>query len=167
MKPGFIGSERCYPKMPSIQWHEVFGHPLPSLKIVIKATILSLKETIARIILPFKPRTQNLRNAIARAWLGYIFVHCPTILYSKPRDTDLQEVQEAGLHLYIIQGSEKSKTQLKDADAVILFAHGGGMIFGHPLQYLSDYRRWISGAKRLRKKLDFVAVQYRKCDHLK
>jgi hypothetical protein len=83
----------------------------------------------------------------------------PSILYSEPSNHTAQPVEGPGFTAYVIPNTEPSK--LSEADAVIVFAHGGGMMIGHPLQYLKSYRRWAGKARKMGKNVAFLALKYR------
>jgi len=158
---GITGPHLLAVRMPSIKWHHVWGQPVGSLKIIALATFSSVREILVRLVLPFQKRTLPLRNALARIWLGTSFAVNPSVFYSAPLDDTVQHVEENNLDFYIVPSLKDPATQLRDADAVVLFAHGGGMIMGHPLQYLDEYRRWVQRAKELGRNVVFIAVKYR------
>jgi acetyl esterase/lipase len=137
--------------------------PGASLKIIALASWGTIRLTIARIIRPFTARPLSFRNEVARMWLGTTFVNKPDIFYSEPANHDTQVIETADFKSYGIPGTAPS--DLKHADAVVIFCHGGGMMIGHPLQYLAEYKRWARGASRLGKKIVFLALQYRKLEH--
>lgn len=144
--------------MPSINWHEVFAHPGLVLKLIAVAFLKTLSVVFTRILQPSRLEPLGFRNSVARAWLGTTFVTVPTIFYSEPSNHGVPPIEEKAFKAYIVPTVESSK--LRDADAVMLFAHGGGMMIGHPLQYLTDYRRWIKHAASMGKKLVIVGPQY-------
>ena len=147
--------------MPSIKWHHVWAQPTATLTIVAVATLSSARELLMRLAFPFRHNTLRLRNALARIWLGTTFALNGAIFYSEPVADDVQHVQQKDVDLYILHSIENSTVKLVDAHAVVLYVHGGGMIMGHPLQYLDEYRRWVEVSKYLHKQVVFVAVKYR------
>lgn len=154
--------------MPSIKWHEVFKNPIVTLKILLVATAYSTKAIIARLLWPFGKRVIPLRTALARIWVGKAFQYNHLILYSAPKkwQGSAQIIHTpGGFTGYLIpSGSADTDVvaKLKDADAVIVFAHGGGYIMGHALQYLREYARWVAKAKKMGKKVVVVTVDYRR-----
>lgn len=82
-----------------------------------------------------------------------------SILYGEPTGHDTQIVETVDFKAYVVPSTPAS--QLKNADVVIIYCHGGGMIIGHPLQYLDDYKRWASKAKMKGKCVIFMGLQYR------
>ena len=148
--------------MPSINWSEVFAHPFASLKILLLATTRSLKAISLSLVSPSSIQPLGLRNSLARAWMGTIFVNSATIFYSEPLNHGVQKVKLLDTHgdLYFVPTTEEGG--LKSVDAVVLWCHGGGLIAGHPLQYLKSYRRWVKSSEKLGKKIVFVPVRYRK-----
>jgi acetyl esterase/lipase len=143
--------------MPTINWAVATANKLAVLKIIAVASSRSLS-SILSLILGRQPL--SLRNAFARAWIGTMFEHLPAMLYSEPVGHDMKKIQGETFNAYLVP--PMSPTSLKDADSVVIFYHGGGMILGHPLQYLTEYRRWASRAAKQGRKMVFVGVQYRK-----
>lgn len=148
--------------MPSINWSEVFAHPFASVKILLLATARSLRPIFLSIVAPSSIQPLGLRNSLARAWMGTIFVNSAAIFYSEPSQHGVQKIELPGIDgdLYIVPTTKE--VELKDADAVVIWCHGGGLIAGHPLQYLKSYRRWVKVSEVLGKKTIFVPVRYRK-----
>lgn len=146
--------------MPTINWDEVRNEPWSATKAVSSGLLRVLSVVISRLWRPWGTHTLSLRNAIARELLGTIFIHCPTVFYSGPKSTSIMTVTEPHFEAFLIPTI--NQLRLPQADAVVLFAHGGGMISGHPLQYRDDYKRWSQWAASQRKKVYFLAVKYRK-----
>lgn len=149
--------------MPSLKWHHVWAQPVTTLKLVAVASALSFKEILARVCFPFRHRPLRLRNALVRLWLGTAFSANGAIFYSDPVDETVQsvKVEQDQAEVYLVPTLARPSVELQAADAVVLFAHGGGMIMGHPLQYLDEYRRWVRVARQRRRKVVFVAFKYR------
>lgn len=95
-------------------------------------------------------------------WLGTTFVNNPEILYSEPASHDTQLIETIDFKSYVIP--DIAPSDLKHADAVVIYCHGGGLIIGHPLQYLAEYKRWARGARAQGKKIVFLALQYRELE---
>ncbi|KAH8689345.1 Alpha/Beta hydrolase protein [Talaromyces proteolyticus] len=144
--------------MPSIHWNQVHSNPLASLKILCLATLQSIPVLLQGLFVPCRLRPLGFRNALARVWLGNIFSIQGTILYSPAQDHCEQKIEGSDFEAYIIPSTNTA--ELQEADAIVIFAHGGGMIFGHPLQYTKTYRRWTAYAQKLGKRLVFVSVRY-------
>ncbi|KIX96491.1 uncharacterized protein Z520_07757 [Fonsecaea multimorphosa CBS 102226] len=144
--------------MPTVNWHEVRKYPCASIKIVAVSFIRVVYVVASRILNPFSSRVLSLRNAIAREILGTAFVYSPTIFYSAPRKTSIPKVDGPGWSAYLVPNV--SSGDIAQQDAVVLFAHGGGMIAGHPLQYRDEYKRWSQRAAKDGQKVLFFAVKY-------
>jgi len=142
--------------MPSINWAQVCAAPKTTLKIIIVGTWGSLGVILGW---PFSSSPLSLRNALARVWIGTTFVTNHSIFYSEPANHNAQSLDGPGFTAYVVPSMEPS--ELGKADAVVVFAHGGGMMIGHPLQYLTEYRRWASKAQKMGKKIAFFALKYR------
>lgn len=146
--------------MPSVKWYQVFSNPSAALKIILVASAYSTQVLLTRLLWPFGNRTLSLRTALARMWVGKTFQYNHLILYSEPRGHGAQRVETDAFTAYLVPGTDVAR--IRDADAVVLFAHGGGYIMGHALQYLDEYRRWIAGAKKMGKNLVVLTVNYRR-----
>lgn len=149
--------------MPSIRWNIVLRNWPGSLRILLESTVLSVREILLRLARPLELRPLRLRNAIARIWIGTVFAKDHTILYSAGDTSGVERIADEKAEGYIVSApGVPGTTSLQNADAVVLFAHGGGMIIGHPLQYLVDYERWVQAAQLEGKRIAFVAATYRK-----
>jgi len=126
------------------------------MKIVVVSIVRSLKTAITVLINPSHPL--SLRTAILREWMITYFGYDYEIMYSEPDSHDTQRIEEEEFTTYVIPTTKP--TDIKDADAVIIYCHGGGLMIGHPLQYLKEYKRWVNHAARLGKKLVILAPQY-------
>ncbi len=135
--------------MLSVNWKEVCAHPVATLKIVCLASLRSIQALLQVCFAPSTLQPLGLRNSIARTWLGLTFAIQGSILYSEPPNHGQQTVETSNFKAYVIPSTPLG--ELRRADAVVLYAHGGGMIFGHPLQYLKTYRRWASHSHNLGK----------------
>jgi hypothetical protein len=145
--------------MPSINWNLVFSRPLASAKIAGLASLRTVVVILGRLN-PFASNHLSLRNAIARAWLGTLFSINASIFYEAPSGHDAQLISNTSFQAYLVPTTPIQ--ELKSADCVVLFAHGGGMVIGHPLQYLKEYKRWAATAAKKGKVIRFLAVRYRK-----
>jgi hypothetical protein len=146
--------------MPSVQWNQVFDQPLATWRIIYHSSIATLKIVFARLSKPWTSHPLAFGTAVRRAWLGNTFVYNPLIFYSEPKHHSTQNITNSEFTLYSIPTS--TSEERTNADAIILFAHGGGMISGHPLQYLSEYQRWVKRAGEMDKKLVLLTLKYRK-----
>lgn len=158
--------------MPPVKWNVLLRNPLTFLKVVTLASLRSTVLLLARIILPFRIRKLTLRNALARAWIFTAHEANPEIFCSEPRGHGCQEVifaageynsplgQKSTVGGWVIP--DTSLAQLKNKDAIILFAHGGGYAIGHGLQNLSMFHRVIGKAKAQGQDIAYVTVKYRK-----
>lgn len=145
--------------MVSVKWNKARESPLSFLKVVIISGFCTLKILCWRALLPFSKHKLSLRNEIARTWIGHVFTINAALLYSEPAGHQVQRIQHQGSLGFLLPTT--SLDDLASKDAVVLFAHGGGYIIGHALQYLEEYVRWIKAAGRQGKKMAFLAVEYR------
>lgn len=156
--------------MPSIKWNVLLKNPHTLLKILLLGSWRSTIVLLGRIILPFRIRKLGLRNAIARAWITTAFVADSDIFCSEPWRHRCQEVvfaggESGGLSRKGVVGGwvvpSTNVEELKDKDAVVLFAHGGGYAIGHGLQNLTAFNRWVGKAETMGQKIAVVSVKYR------
>jgi len=68
--------------------------------------------------------------------------------------------QGRGFTADVQDGSARSFIGQSTDTLVLLWAHGGGYMFGEPLQYLSTYERWVDKAKTKRWNLVIFSVDY-------
>ncbi len=155
-----------YPKMPSVKWNVLLRHPLTSVKILLLGSWRSVLVLLARIVLPFRVRKLTLRNALARAWIRTAHEANSEVFCSEPRAHGCQAVVFAGSsdNKSVVGGWVVPTTppqELKDKDAVVVFANGGGYAIGHGLQNLTAFRRWTKKAAAMGQDIAFVTVKYR------
>lgn len=142
--------------MPIINWNVAAANKFAFLRLIFFSSVRSFP-AIIRYALDQTPL--SLRNSLARAWLGTTFEQLPQLLYSEPPAHGLEKIDRESFNTYLVPKCDVSS--LKHADGVVMFFHGGGMILGHPLQYLDAYERWAATAAKSGRRLVFVAVQYR------
>ncbi|KAK5054569.1 hypothetical protein LTR84_001460 [Exophiala bonariae] len=158
--------------MPDIKWNILLKNPAIAVKILLLGSWRSVLILLARIVVPFRARKLTLRNAFARAWIRTAHSAHSKVFCSEPWSHNCQEVVLAGstvdtLHEKPIVGGwvipNTDVDELKQKDAVIVFAHGGGYAIGHGLQNASAFRRWVGKAKSMGQEIAIVTVKYRKC----
>lgn len=129
---------------------------------------------------PDKPRT-SVRIAAASAIFAPLLAHNWHLLLARPRwvesktglffppDIPLGSSSpdhKYGSHGYLYTSHHSRKfgvSSLERADAVWLYAHGGGFYAGEARQYHHTYMRWVDKAFReLGMDLRIVAVEYRR-----
>ena len=148
--------------MPSVKWQHVRSHPFNAIKILVVSTIRSVVAIASKIINPSQPL--SFRAALVRAWYGTSFITDSNIWYSEPESHNIHKFATSKAETaYIIPTTPDANfvKELRDADVVYLYAHGGGMFIGHPLQYLNEYQRWVCKAKERGRKMVIVAPHYR------
>jgi hypothetical protein len=155
----YVSLEAAITAMPSINWGAVWASPSVSLRILVLASFDTVRLFVSRILLPFSARPLSLRNALARIWVGTTFVNNAQIFYSEPPNHNVAKIKAHECCTYVIPTT--NSVDLKDADAVVIYCHGGGMAIGHPLQYLKEYQRWIQLGKKKGGNIVFLAPQYR------
>lgn len=146
--------------MVSVKWQKARENPIGFFKVLSIASFHSIRIILSRILLPFRERQLSLRDELARMWIGNVFMFNPGLLYSEPAGHHVQCVRHEGFSGFLIPTTDPD--ELATNDAIILFAHGGGYIIGHALQYLDEYKRWVREASQLGKSLAILTVDYRK-----
>lgn len=141
--------------MPSIKWQHVQAAPLTAFKLTIHCLLRSIPE-IFKVVTYQTPT--SLQTALAKIWVGTSFEYIPDMWYSEPQNI-VQKIESNGTRVFVIPDTKPE--EIKNADAVYLYAHGGGMMIGHPLQYLTEYERWVAAAAKKGKKLVILAPVYR------
>lgn len=149
-------------KMPSVKWQHVRSHPFIAAQCVIVSTLRSVAAVGTKIIKPSYPL--SLRTALIRAWYGTTFCADSNIWYSEPAGHNIHEFATSPSDsAYIIPTTNDKGVfeEIENADVVYIYAHGGGLFIGHPLQYLDEYKRWVKRAEELGKKMVIIAPHYR------
>jgi len=142
--------------MPSIRWYYVWRSPLTTAKIVV----LSICRSIPAVFEVLTSSTPlSLRTALVRVWYGTSYTANSDIWYSAPPSHTVQQIDTNGTTTFVIPSTNPNS--IKTADAVYIHIHGGGLIIGHPLQYLKEYKRWVELAAQQGKKLVILAPLYR------
>jgi hypothetical protein len=141
--------------MPYIKWAHIRAHPVDAIQIVVCSILSSIKEIIG-----FRAsKDLSLSTALKRIWIGNTMKYILPALYSEPDNHNTQIIHTYEFATYVLPATEPSK--LKDADVVMIYAHGGGLYMGHPLQYLDEYNRWVNSVATHGKRLVILAVEYR------
>ncbi|RFU26007.1 hypothetical protein B7463_g10332, partial [Scytalidium lignicola] len=145
----------------------ILANPWKTLLCIYEILALLLITLISRILLPFVPRVVDLRTEIARDFIGPGLTIFWEILYKAPPGLDPKRYRVADIggvpsvvippHAALAGGP----LDLQRKNLVILFAHGGGYLFGEPLQYISTYERWVQNAAQQGIDLTIVSVDYR------
>lgn len=144
--------------MPTIKWHRVTSSPFMTLKLIANALYRSVLGILNVLIHP--SRGLSIRTELVRIWVGTSFDYNADIWYSAPQDHDVQSIDTDGTLTYVIPTTRPE--DIKNADAVLVYGHGGGLSMGHPLQNLEEYERWVALAESKGKKLVILAPVYRK-----
>jgi len=143
--------------MPSIKWHCIRRSPFSAVKIIAISLFHSIGAVTQILLHPSQPL--SLRTAITRIWVGTAFGIDGDIFYSEPGIHDTKSIDTNGTTTYVIPTTKPE--DIKNADAVYIYCHGGGLFLGHPLQYLDEYKRWTALAAQKGKNLVLLAPKYR------
>jgi acetyl esterase/lipase len=164
--------------MPDTKWNIIAKRPINTLKILLRGSWHTTLILLARIIFPFRARKLSLKVSLLRAWVIAAHDTDPEVFLSEPWRHRCQEVRfemheangikqhgsTAGAPVEEVGGWIVPSTnvdELKDKDAIILFAHGGGYALGHGLQNLTDFNRWVKKAKMFGQNWAVASVKYR------
>lgn len=143
--------------MPSIKWHALSSSPLMVFQLIALASFRSVLAIFKVLAQPSRPL--SIRTELARIWVGTSFSYNSDIWYSAPQPHDIQSIDANGTLTYVIPTTKPE--DIKNADAVLVYGHGGGLFIGHPLQYIEEYKRWVAFAASKNKKLVILAPVYR------
>lgn len=145
----------------------ILTNPWKTLVCIYEILALLLITFISRILLPFTPRVVDLRTEIARDFVGPGLTVFWEILYKAPPGLSprrYKRVDIGGVPSVVIPPGAtlvNGSLDRQKKNLIILFAHGGGYLFGEPLQYISTYERWVRNACRQGIDLTIVSVDYR------
>jgi len=102
-----------------------------------------------------------------RCYLGASLSCFLELVFSAPPDLDPEDFKRIKLNnvpAIMVPPETQLETlaaQQKDKTVVLIYAHGGGYLFGEPLMYMESYKRWVGEAKMIGVNLVIVAVDYR------
>lgn len=122
-----------------------------------------------RLLLPFACRAVDLRTELARCYLAAFLGNFWDLIFKAPpwlRKDQYSEIALKGVSAVLIPpntplGDKASGSSLDNKRNVyLLYAHGGGYLFGEPLMYISTYERWIQKASHQGLDLVIVSVDY-------
>ena len=147
--------------------HLIVAHPINFCLSIYETLALLVLLLANRLLLPFACRPLSLRTEIARCFLGGFLKHFWDLLFKAP--PGLQETEYRNCIIRSVPTVVVPRHAQLDAgnldrqrqSLVLLYAHGGGYLFGEPLMYISTYKRWIEIADSHGIDLSVVAVQYR------
>jgi acetyl esterase/lipase len=142
-------------------------HPWKTLAfswMSIRFLILAIAD---RLLFPFACRPVSLYTEITRCLLGSSLACFLELTFSAPPGLRADEYRPVELNNVstIVVPRETKLESLGSAETprtlVLLYAHGGGYLFGEPLMYMDSYKRWIKEAESVGIRLVVVSVDYR------
>jgi hypothetical protein len=155
----------------------IMRHPLKLLLSIYHASALLSLVLLHRLLLPFSCRATAFGTEVRRCLLGgllanfwdLLFKQAPGVQWDKhytevclrrvpavvvpPNAISAQDQAESGTNVGVLPSRARQSV-------VLLYAHGGGYLFGEPLMYLSTYKRWTRKCKALGFDLIVVSVDY-------
>ena len=146
--------------MVQFNWEQVQASPAKFARFLVLASKQILKLALYRIWTINQSHVTNFVNAAkARLLFTANTVNYKFIL-SAPTKAEQSTllIETDSFVTYVVTGEKKD---LEQADAVLVFCHGGGYSIGHPLQYRGTYQRWIRKAESLGLNLAVVTPKYR------
>ena len=123
---------------------------------------------VHRLLLPHACRAVTFRTEIARCVLGSLTANFWDLLFKAPVglcDNRYQCIDLGGIPVMMIPPGatiSAARLQVKRRQLIMLYAHGGGFMFGEPLMWIATYERWVAAAKAQGFDLTVLAVKYRK-----
>jgi hypothetical protein len=154
----FSSVSQIFAVMPSIKWQAITSSPLIALQLISLASFRSVLAIFKVFTQPSRPL--SIRTELARIWVGTSFSYNSDIWYSAPQNHNIQSIDTNGTLTYVIPTTKLE--DIKNADAILVYGHGGGLFIGHPLQYIDEYKRWVALAASRGKKLVILAPVYRR-----
>ncbi len=121
-----------------------------------------------RLLFPFVCRPISFRTEIFRCYLGASLSCFLELIFSAPPGLSADDFEAIRLNnvpaVLVPPGTRLESLATADTDrtVVLLYAHGGGYLFGEPLMYIDAYKRWISEAEANGIRLIVVSVDYRR-----
>lgn len=160
----------------------VLQHPLRLLLAIYHTLALLLPTLLHRLLLPTACSPTSFKVEILRCYLAGFLVNFWDVVFKAPVEWprwmggrqrySLLRLGPGGVPTVVVPPANPlllSRTELKEQQranpdskgtVVLLWAHGGGYLFGEPLQYLATYERWVSKAKTQGWSLVIFSVDY-------
>jgi hypothetical protein len=155
----------------------IIRHPIKLFRSVYHASALLGVVLLHRLLFPFACRATGFGTEVRRCLLGGLLANFWDLLFKQPlgvqRDKHYTEVHLRRVPAVVVPRNALTAQEKAESTnggdlpsrapqpVVLLYAHGGGYLFGEPLMYLSAYERWIRGSKALGFDLIIVSVDYR------
>lgn len=145
----------------------VLRHPLKFLRWSLLFSRCLVLALVDRLLFPFACRPISFYTEITRCYLGASLVCFLELIFSAPPGLDRRSFQSADLNevpAIVVPPHTKLEVAFSTNDprnVVLLYAHGGGYLFGEPLMYLDTYKRWVKKAEASGVHLTVVSVDYR------
>jgi len=123
---------------------------------------------VDRLLFPFACRPISFHMEITRCYLAASLACFLELLFSAPPGLGAEDSQPVKLNnvpAVVVPPEarlESLTTAHTDPTVVLLYAHGGGYLFGEPLMYLASYKRWVRQAEANGVRLIIVSVDYRR-----
>jgi hypothetical protein len=145
----------------------ILRQPLNFCFCLYEMLVRILLAILDRILLPHATRAVKFRTELVRCVMGSLTAHCWDLLFKAPpglRDNQYKNRSVRGVPVMIIPPIavfSADETQESRPKLFMLYAHGGGYLFGEPLQWIASYERWVAMASSRGVNLVVIAVKYR------
>ena len=146
----------------------IAAHPSKLIWSIYQTTAYLVILFLHRLLLPFACRATDFRTEITRCFLGSFLANFWDLLFKAPiglREDQYRNFNVGGVPAVLVPPTAPfmdAGMMNPKPDLLILYAHGGGYLFGEPLMYMSTYERWIHIASTRGIDLAIVSVDYSK-----
>jgi hypothetical protein len=144
----------------------ILAHPWAFFMCVYDTLAHIILVLLHHILLPHACRSVTFRTEIVRCILGSLISNFWDLFFKAPPGLSNDRFDRIDLGsvpvVRIPPGSSISAPQEKPKQMIMLYAHGGGYMFGEPLMWIAAYERWVDTANARGFHLTVLAVNYRK-----
>lgn len=117
-----------------------------------------------RLLFPLGCRPLSLGTELRRCHLAAALTGFPELIFAAPPGLPAADYRTAGLDgvpAVVVPPEARLDDFAERPAVVLLYAHGGGYLFGEPLMYIESYKRWVEAAAAKGIRLVIVSVNYR------
>jgi hypothetical protein len=123
---------------------------------------------LQRLLFPLACHPISFHTEIFRCYLGASLSCFVELIFSAPPGLSTDDFEDIKLNdvpaVLVPPGTRLDNLPSGETDrtVVLLYAHGGGYLFGEPLMYIDAYKRWIKEAEANDIRLIVISVDYRR-----
>jgi hypothetical protein len=145
----------------------ILSQPLSVCMCLYEMQARLLLVILQRLMLPNATHAVKLRTELVRCVMGSLIANCWDLLFKAPlglSHTRYKKISVRGIPVMIVPPTATLSTKQLQGNRpklFMLYAHGGGYLFGEPLMWIASYERWVAMASSRGFDLVVVAVNYR------